>query len=173
MIILDISPPLNVLHLYGTPYEMGFAHGKIMKDVVTPLFPQVFEWIDVQVQQYVHIIYFILILIFFFFFVYFDLKFQKSECAKKKKNIKTKMIPNQIIKVINNKKKQKRALPSLPEWLQEIIEQYGVPGALEATYLLTRSYTPDHFLEELQGFFFFFLFDISCFFFILFLFFVV
>jgi len=49
--IPDVSPPLNVLHLYGTPYQMGFAHGTLLKKQINELIPLVMEYIDEQVQQ--------------------------------------------------------------------------------------------------------------------------
>jgi len=42
-------------------------------------------------------------------------------------------------------------LPNLPGWIQTMVEEYGVPAALDATYLLTRDYTPAHWFDELQG----------------------
>jgi len=34
-----------VLHLYGSPYEMGYAHGQLLKDVVIQFVDQVWEYI--------------------------------------------------------------------------------------------------------------------------------
>ncbi len=39
----------------------------------------------------------------------------------------------------------------LPEFLQQIFEKYGVEAVLEATYWLTESYIPQHFLDEMRG----------------------
>jgi len=45
-----------------------------------------------------------------------------------------------------------QAIEFLPKFLQDIIAEYGVEAALEATYYLTESYTPQHFFDELKGF---------------------
>jgi len=90
----EVSPPLNIIHLWGSPYEMGFAHGSLMKKEIQQMYEFMYDWIDAQMQPYID---------------------------------------------------------SLPEWLQKILEEIGIEGALEATYLLTRPYIPDHWLEELQG----------------------
>jgi hypothetical protein len=44
-----------------------------------------------------------------------------------------------------------QVLSSLPDWLQELIGKYGSEAALDATYYLTKPYTPDYFYEEIQG----------------------
>lgn len=37
----SVSPPLYVLHVYGTAYEMGYAQGELMKEQLNELFPEV------------------------------------------------------------------------------------------------------------------------------------
>lgn len=39
----------------------------------------------------------------------------------------------------------------LPKELQELIAKYGLDGALDITYELTKKHIPKYFLEELQG----------------------
>ena len=46
-----IQPNLNVLHLYGTPYQMGYAHGQLMQTQIKALYSEVFEWIYVQIEE--------------------------------------------------------------------------------------------------------------------------
>ena len=45
-----VDPPLNVVHVYGTPYEMGFARGTLMKEEINVLMPQVFAYLDGEVR---------------------------------------------------------------------------------------------------------------------------
>jgi len=89
-----VSPPLSVLHVWGTPYEMGFAHGTLLQDEVKTLMPQVLEYIYSQIGQYI--------------------KF-------------------------------------LPPILQQLIEEYGVAAALDATAILTEPWTPEYFIQEMRG----------------------
>ena len=49
-----VDPPLNVLHVYGTPYEMGFARGTMMKDAMVGLIPEVYEYLYSEVETYLH-----------------------------------------------------------------------------------------------------------------------
>ena len=37
----SVSPPLAVVHVYGTPYQMGYAQGELMKDQMNKLIPEV------------------------------------------------------------------------------------------------------------------------------------
>jgi hypothetical protein len=46
----QVEPAILVMHMYGTPYEMGFAHGTLMKQEIAKLYPELFLWIDSQVQ---------------------------------------------------------------------------------------------------------------------------
>lgn len=50
----SVSPPLNILHLYGTPYDFGFAHGTLMREQIQTLFPEFYTYIYDQIQPYVH-----------------------------------------------------------------------------------------------------------------------
>eukprot|EP01127_Copromyxa_protea_P004456 TRINITY_DN14317_c0_g1_i1.p1 TRINITY_DN14317_c0_g1~~TRINITY_DN14317_c0_g1_i1.p1 ORF type:complete len:423 (-),score=87.84 TRINITY_DN14317_c0_g1_i1:40-1308(-) len=89
------EPKVSVVHMWGTPYEMGFAHGQLVSKEAQKLYSQVTDYMQSQVEQFLHM---------------------------------------------------------LPEFLQELIARYGVEGALEMTYLLTKKYTPPRFFEELKGF---------------------
>lgn len=42
-------------------------------------------------------------------------------------------------------------LHTLPEDLRHLIEKYGIQAALDATYMMTKQYTPSRFYEEIQG----------------------
>jgi len=48
----NVSPQISVVHVYGTPYEMGYAHGALLKDTIVPLMDQVWDYIYSQIQQY-------------------------------------------------------------------------------------------------------------------------
>mmetsp|Transcript_8941 Transcript_8941/g.11058 ORF Transcript_8941/g.11058 Transcript_8941/m.11058 type:complete len:98 (-) Transcript_8941:1076-1369(-) len=37
----SVSPPLAIVHVYGTPYEMGFAQGVLLKDQLNSFYPEV------------------------------------------------------------------------------------------------------------------------------------
>eukprot|EP00698_Gefionella_okellyi_P020891 TRINITY_DN6653_c0_g1_i1.p1 TRINITY_DN6653_c0_g1~~TRINITY_DN6653_c0_g1_i1.p1 ORF type:complete len:440 (+),score=86.37 TRINITY_DN6653_c0_g1_i1:53-1321(+) len=41
-----------VLHMYGTPYQMGFAHGQLLKDQITVMIPKVMQYLESQIDQY-------------------------------------------------------------------------------------------------------------------------
>lgn len=43
---------LPVMHLYGTPYDFGFAHGLLMKEKIVAMIPQFIEYMDSQVAQF-------------------------------------------------------------------------------------------------------------------------
>jgi hypothetical protein len=38
-----------------------------------------------------------------------------------------------------------------PKWILDLVEQYGVPFALDMTYQMTKPFTPAHFEEELKS----------------------
>jgi len=44
--------PINVLHLYGTPYEMGQAHGLLLKDTILEMYDEFFDYADDQAAPY-------------------------------------------------------------------------------------------------------------------------
>eukprot|EP01121_Diplochlamys_sp_Union-15-3_P011240 TRINITY_DN3231_c0_g3_i2.p1 TRINITY_DN3231_c0_g3~~TRINITY_DN3231_c0_g3_i2.p1 ORF type:complete len:430 (-),score=64.57 TRINITY_DN3231_c0_g3_i2:65-1327(-) len=47
----SVEPPLNVLHVSGTPYQMGFAHGTLLKTQIQTLVPDVLNYIYSQVDS--------------------------------------------------------------------------------------------------------------------------
>eukprot|EP01094_Clydonella_sp_ATCC50884_P006231 TRINITY_DN1529_c0_g1_i1.p1 TRINITY_DN1529_c0_g1~~TRINITY_DN1529_c0_g1_i1.p1 ORF type:complete len:435 (+),score=137.22 TRINITY_DN1529_c0_g1_i1:29-1306(+) len=49
----NVTPPLYVLHMYGSPYEMGYAHGSLLKEQVNALIPELFDWVFAQMQPYI------------------------------------------------------------------------------------------------------------------------
>jgi len=51
LVLEKISPVLNLLHVYGSPYAMGFAHGTLLKEQITAMFPQVELYMEQQVDQ--------------------------------------------------------------------------------------------------------------------------
>jgi len=89
------TPKIQVVHMWGTPYEMGYANGQLTADSASKLIPEVMEYIEQQVEQAIHF---------------------------------------------------------LPQFLQDLIAKYGVEAALEFTYLMTESYIPQRFLDEMKGF---------------------
>lgn len=48
----QIANSLNILHVYGTPYAMGYAHGQIFQKEISEMVPQFIEYLDSQVAQY-------------------------------------------------------------------------------------------------------------------------
>jgi len=42
---------VNVVHIYGSPYEMGFAHGALLKDEFKEFFPILWQYLEKQVTQ--------------------------------------------------------------------------------------------------------------------------
>ena len=49
LLAIHISLQLNIVHLYGTPYEMGVAHGSILKENVTNFINEVWAYLELQV----------------------------------------------------------------------------------------------------------------------------
>jgi len=44
-----------------------------------------------------------------------------------------------------------QALPYLPEAIAKVIAEYGVEAGLELTYVMTESYTPQYYFDEMKG----------------------
>lgn len=84
----------TVVHVYGSPYSMGLAQGKMLKDEINKIIPAFFQHVEDEVEN---------------------------------------------------------EITFLPKELQELIAKYGLDGALDITYELTKKYIPKYFLEELQG----------------------
>lgn len=49
----NVEPPIRVVHVSGTPYEMGYAHGKLLREEILMLVPQVVQYMEKQIQPYV------------------------------------------------------------------------------------------------------------------------
>lgn len=85
---------ISVAHFYGTPYQMGYAHGQLLKPQIDLLYDSFYPWIDEQVLPY--------------------LKF-------------------------------------LPKVVADAIATGGAKAGLELEAIMTEPWTPQHFLEEMQG----------------------
>lgn len=48
----DQLPRLPVIHVYGTPYEMGQAYGALMKEEISQMLPQAYDYMYSQIQPY-------------------------------------------------------------------------------------------------------------------------
>jgi len=48
-----VDPPVAVVHLYGTPYERGYAMGMLMKNELESFFSEFYGYLDEQVGQYI------------------------------------------------------------------------------------------------------------------------
>jgi hypothetical protein len=51
--IASMDPPLNIVHLYGTPYEMGYAQGELLADQMESLMGDFFAYIELVIQPYI------------------------------------------------------------------------------------------------------------------------
>ena len=49
-----VDPPINVLHLWGTPYEMGYAAGQLTAPILKQYIPSVFNDIYSAIQPYLN-----------------------------------------------------------------------------------------------------------------------
>jgi len=47
----NIDPPISIVHLYGTPYQMGLAQGQILKPYISNLVPAVMSFLEAQIGQ--------------------------------------------------------------------------------------------------------------------------
>lgn len=41
-----------VMHVYGTPYQWGYAHGSLLKDEINAFFAKFFAYVDTQIDPY-------------------------------------------------------------------------------------------------------------------------
>lgn len=85
---------ITVVHLYGSAYEMGLAHGQLLREQITYVLTSFLPWVDTQLPPF---------------------------------------------------------FASLPRIVQDAIADAGVEAGLELEALMTELWTPDHFLEEMQG----------------------
>ena len=81
---VGVENRMYVLHLFGTPYEQGYAHGQLLKDEVKELIESVWKYVENEAEG---------------------------------------------------------ALKSLPQWLRQLIADYGLAAALDITYEITVKYT--------------------------------
>ena len=51
---LPTSPPLNIVHLYGTPNEMGYALGSLLKPEINELISGFYEYVKQMIEPYIH-----------------------------------------------------------------------------------------------------------------------
>jgi exportin-7 len=45
---------INVVHLWGTPYEMGYAHGTIVKQELTGLIETFWKYMESQIVSSIY-----------------------------------------------------------------------------------------------------------------------
>ena len=51
--VLDsVNPPISVVHVYGTDYEMGYAYGVLLQDLIHKLVDQFYDYAYKQLDQY-------------------------------------------------------------------------------------------------------------------------
>ena len=84
----------TVLHVYGGAYDMGLAHGQLLKDQINKIIPAFYQHVEGEIED---------------------------------------------------------AIKVLPADVRDLIAKYGLDGALDLTYELTKKYIAKHFIEELQG----------------------
>eukprot|EP00010_Vexillifera_abyssalis_P002857 CAMPEP_0201552088 /NCGR_PEP_ID=MMETSP0173_2-20130828/13637_1 /ASSEMBLY_ACC=CAM_ASM_000268 /TAXON_ID=218659 /ORGANISM="Vexillifera sp., Strain DIVA3 564/2" /LENGTH=441 /DNA_ID=CAMNT_0047962507 /DNA_START=21 /DNA_END=1346 /DNA_ORIENTATION=+ len=46
-----VSPKINVVHLWGSPYEMGYAQGQLLKEQVNGLINDAFQWLEESIKD--------------------------------------------------------------------------------------------------------------------------
>lgn len=44
---------VRVLHVFGSPYEMGYAQGVLLRSTVQDLYPKFFDFLDSEIDQYI------------------------------------------------------------------------------------------------------------------------
>jgi hypothetical protein len=83
-----------VIHIWGSAYDLGYAHGSILRDSAQRMMNRTWAYLESQVEQ---------------------------------------------------------ELSGLPTWLQQIISNFGLDVALDLTWDLVKDFTPQHFVDEMQG----------------------
>ena len=83
-----------MLHVYGDPYSMGFAHGQLLMGEVNTTIPAFYQHVQKQIDT---------------------------------------------------------EIGFLPKDIRDMVSKYGLDGALDLTYELTKKYIPSYFIEEIQG----------------------
>jgi len=90
----NTTSTFNVVHIYGSAYEMGRAQGELLKETLPQFITRTWNYFEETVED---------------------------------------------------------AVPWLPTWFSEMIALVGLDAALDATYLITKEYTPDHYYDEIRG----------------------
>lgn len=49
----NVDPAINVLHLWGTPYQMGYAAGQLMRTELQSFIPSVYSSLYAAIQPYI------------------------------------------------------------------------------------------------------------------------
>ncbi|KAM9953672.1 hypothetical protein ACTFIR_008763 [Dictyostelium discoideum] len=49
----DDSNQVSILHLYGEAYEMGYAHGTLLKEQVNELIPKFMEFAEIAIKEFI------------------------------------------------------------------------------------------------------------------------
>ena len=53
-LVNDVQPNIAVLHVWGTPYQMGYAYGQLLGPQIKQLMSEVMTFIEDQVMQFLH-----------------------------------------------------------------------------------------------------------------------
>lgn len=85
---------VTVVHVYGDPYAMGFAHGQLLMGEINTTIPAFYQHVRQQIDS--------------------EIEF-------------------------------------LPKDVRDMVSKYGLDGALDLTYELTKEYIPSYFIDEIQG----------------------
>lgn len=48
----SVSPPILVTHLWGSAYQMGYAHGQLLKEPILSLYAQTNAYFERQAEKY-------------------------------------------------------------------------------------------------------------------------
>jgi len=48
----QVNPPMHFIHVYGTPYEMGFAMGQLVRDKMPAFIEGVYKYLDSEIEHY-------------------------------------------------------------------------------------------------------------------------
>jgi hypothetical protein len=51
-VVDSVDPPISVVHVYGTDYEMGYAYGVLLQDQIHKLVDQFYDYAYKQIDKY-------------------------------------------------------------------------------------------------------------------------
>ncbi len=51
-VVDSVDPPISVVHVYGTDYEMGYAYGVLLQDQIHKLVDQFYDYAYKQLDKY-------------------------------------------------------------------------------------------------------------------------